>query len=148
MDSHSKSIFNSFWKKHYDEEVPSWVEVRKVVSHIGKFAQEKILEGFELQLPLRLGSIKISCRQLDIKYNDGKINLPINWKATKEYFKEHGVKKYIYHMNVHNDKICKVKWLPNGCNWKNKSYYVFKPCRQLKRNIAKKIINENTYYSK
>jgi|688.fasta_scaffold282318_2 hypothetical protein len=75
-----------------------------------------------------------------------KSNLPVNWKATKEYWQKNPKAKenkvLIYHLNDHSDGYrYRFSKAPLRHSIKNLAYYNFKPCRNNDRALAKQILN-------
>lgn len=75
-----------------------------------------------------------------------KSNLPVNWKATKEFWQKNPKAKenktLIYHLNDHSDGYrYRFSKVPIRQITKNLAYYNFKPCRQNDRALAKQILN-------
>lgn len=89
--------------------------------------------------------------KFDKKNNIVRSNLPVNWKATKEYWEQNPQAKLkktvIYHLNDHTDgyRFRFYKYYKAACP-KNIRYYNFKPSRKNDRLLAKHILNPNTKY--
>lgn len=121
-----------------------------------------IYEGRELNLPCRLGSIRIKKRAKSLKLReDGSVDtdhLSVNWKKTKlMWMKKYpdktpeeiaGIpieeKKLIYNLNEHTGKhTFKFYWDKVTNIIPNKTYYRIRIIRELRREIAKAIFNND-----
>lgn len=119
-----------------------------------KIANSIIKKSFELRMPYRLGFLRVKAFKQNIKFTeDGKLDTqknPIDWKATKDLWKELYPnktaaelkaipnKKLIVHVNEHsNGYTMKWHWDRRTSNLVNQSVYVFK---------AVKGIQDSSYY--
>lgn len=118
---------------HVDEKI-----YRKVLRRIMELiAKELIVEGSEVTLPSRLGSLQI----IKYKPKNKKKFINIDFKKTKEVFGEYNKgkdskdKKYVYHRNWHtNGYMVKLYWRKLvKANFKNKSKWAFDFTRPNKR---------------
>ena len=119
-----------------------------------KFLMEKLFEGHEVTLPLKMGTLEIVGRKQELKYNeDGKLLLPPNWGETKKLWesnpKAKEEKKLIYCLNEHTDGIrYSVRWSKDGMMVRNKMLYSLKLSRENKRRIHKEILKGKEYFVK
>lgn len=124
-------------------------------SKVIKMAHDLIAKGiiednFIFSPPYLKCRIRIKKYKQPVKFDEnGKIiksNLPVNWKATKEYWEKNPIAKekkiLIYHLNDHSDgyRYRFSKFLRKDSN-ANLRYYNFKPSRRHDRALAKHILN-------
>lgn len=81
---------------------------------------------------------------------DGKLvnTLPINYKETRQLWDTNPEAKenkiLIRYLNTHTSRhVFRIKALKRGNKYKNKVYYLFKPCRAFQRDLAKRILDED-----
>jgi len=125
---------------------------RDVITDFNLLVTDKIVEnGFEFITP-GFGRIAIFKRKSKIKkFEDGRFNLPINWKATFTLWKNDASakeqKKYIYHMNEHtNGWIAKIYWIRNKvipC-YDNLRNYEFQPVERFTKLVYPAIMYRNS----
>src|SRR3990167_6641957 len=107
-----------------------------------KVAEECIKDNFELRLPRRMGFIAVKKYKNKTKFKDNAgyrfFNIPVDWKATKEMWKEHPEakekKKVVFHKNEEtHGHILRFYWDNYTCPIKNKYGYYFKATRYNNR---------------
>lgn len=120
----------------------------KVIKEINKEIRNHIVDtGLEFKLPNGIGSIvlyKIKTKVVFKEDGTMKINHPIDYKATKELWKEDEEcrknKQVVRHMNNHsNGYSFRIRLLHKKKAIKNKSILKLRVNRQLKRNLAQNI---------
>jgi hypothetical protein len=127
----------------------------KQYGDIIRLAHELISKGiiedrFIFQAPYINCKFRIKKYKQKVKFDEnGKIvksNLPVNWKATNEYWEKNPKAKenkiVIYHLNDHSDGYrYRFYKSPMRKVIKNLIYYNFKPCRFNDRALGKFILN-------
>ena len=142
-------------KKHLSAEDGYWdlpLRLRKklnkplylvIVHSFTRFLIQKMLDGFTVWLPAKLGKMSIKGKYPKMVYNeDGTMvhNLAINYQETKKQ------KKKIYHFNEHTDgAIYKFYWERQGFKIKKEHYFIFKPAQSLRQTLNKEIKKGRTY---
>jgi hypothetical protein len=112
------------------KEAVSYTKYKKIVLVSNEILSDKILNGARVKLPYGLSDVFINKYKQDIKNKEGKINLPIDWKKTKEYGKK------IYHLNKHTDGYTfKWFWAKGDAKFKFKDLWAFKAVRKNTRKI-------------
>jgi len=118
-----------------------------------QFISEKVLEGENVELPVRMGNLQIVGKKINPKLdeNGNIMNLAPDWVRTKKLWdsdeQAKKEKQIVYHMNEHTNGIrYKVKWEKKRCGVPNKMMYIFKPTRTNKRKIWKNILSGKEYY--
>jgi hypothetical protein len=107
---------------------------KKVLTTSNQILSEKVLDGKRIKLPFGLSDVFINKYKQEVKNQDGKVNLPIDWKRTKEFGKK------IYHLNKHTDGfIFKWFWAKGDAKFKFKDLWSFKAVRKNTRAINNKI---------
>ena len=105
---------------------------KKINLTANTFLSEKILEGKRIKLPFGLSDVFINKYKQELKSKDGKLNLPIDWKKSKE------LGKRVYHLNHHTDGFTfKWFWAKSEAKFKFKELWAFKAVRKNTRAIKK-----------
>lgn len=118
--------------------------IKEFNSHLRDGLSDK---GADIVMPSRLGRVELRKIKTSVTIGpDGEIvnNLPTNWKATRELWKDNPVAKEnnvkIRFTNEHTDGYTfKISYLKSGANYKNKTMYKLRFNRLLKRNLSKSI---------
>jgi hypothetical protein len=141
--------------KEYSKESSNPVECKEFVSIANeymKFLFEKVLEGEEVTLPAKMGTLLITGRKRALKFNkDGVPMLPPNWGATKKLWERDpeakATKKVVYCLNEHTNGVSyKINWSKNRVPIENKIYYNLIMVRENKRAVNKKVTKEKKEY--
>ena len=151
-----KDIYAFYVKlKNDKKETPVEYNIfKKICTTINKkIISSVIQENYMFILPNKCGNISIrkyKTKLTEIKTINGTkiLNYPVDWKATKELWKEQpelAHKKVVYIENDHtNGYRFKFVWNTYNANFKNKRSVAFKPLRKNSRALAKEIkVNEN-----
>lgn len=124
-------------------------------NEFNKFLAEKVIEGYEITLPARLGTLSIIGKKQKIKVDEnGKIfGLAPDWVKTKELWdnnpKAKKEKKLLYHTNNHTDNtIYKFLWSKNRILITNKILYSLRMTRDNKRKVHSLVKNGKKYITK
>jgi hypothetical protein len=103
---------------------------------------------YDFKLPYSLGRIITRKYKPLVQYDEhGEVFIkrPIDWKSTKQLWVDYPhLKKiqFVYHTNPHsNGYVFVIIYRKRGCMFHNRLYYTAQVNRAIKRNIAKKIIN-------
>lgn len=143
--------------KRYFEEVKTPVEKKQFISITNgymEFLIQKVLEGEEVTMPARLGTLFIQGVKKKLKFNrDGIPMLPPNWAATKKLWDSNPdakvTKKIVYCLNEETDGVVyKLHWSKNRVPIENKLYYNFILTRANKRAIHQNIVQRKEYLIK
>lgn len=117
-----------------------------------KYLISKVLEGKEVTLPSRMGTLSILGKEQKIKFDEeGKIKgLAPDWVKTKKLWEENEEakvnKKLVYHTNSHTDNVrYKFLWSKKNVLVENKTLYSLRLTRTNKRAVHKEIINGAQY---
>lgn len=141
--------------KLYKESVENPVDIKTyliLTADYNKFLIDKVLEGKEVTLPSRMGTLSILGKEQKIRFNDeGKIvGLAPDWVKTKELWESNEEakkeKKLIYHTNSHTDNVrYKYLWSKRNVLVENKTLYSLRLTRTNKRAVHKKILEGAQY---
>lgn len=141
--------------KKYCSTTESPVDIKTyllIAAEYNKFLIEKVLLGYEVTLPARLGTLSIIGRKQQITVENGKIKgLAPDWVKTKKLWerneKAKQEKKILYHTNNHTDNVrYKFFWSKNKVLVTNKSLYSLRMTRNNKRAVHKILINNLKRY--
>lgn len=128
--SASLASYKDFCKTH--KTGLSYDQWRDIIYRFNELFRNYILEtGEKAKFPFGFGEFSINKkRRAKYKTINGKqyINLPIDWKKTKEKG------KYIYNFNFHTEGyFFGWKWFKTSARIKNIDLWYFKPCRATSR---------------
>lgn len=115
-------------------------EFYRIIRNINNLLAQELAIGKEINLPHRMGTLEIRKRPTRVAIVDGKLvtNLPINWDATLKLWcedEESFNNKTLVRQET--EDIFKVYYNKNKANYNNKSFYDFRPHRELKRKLSK-----------
>lgn len=116
-----------------------------------KFLMEKVFKGFEVTLPMRLGTLQILGKKQKIKFDkNGNPNLSPNWPKTKKLWEKcpecKKKKQRVYNTNEHSSGIrYRLTWSKKRVLIKNKILYSFILTRANKREIYRRILAGQEY---
>ena len=141
--SASKENYNHFCKKHPSIKL-SFDEWRQIIYSFTESFREYILEtGERARLPVGFGEFSINKKKRrKIKGVDGKefINLPIDWKKTKEKG------KVIYNFNYHTEGFFfGWMWFKDTARLKHLELWYFKPSRLTSRLLSHYLKSNEKY---
>ena len=141
--SASKENYNQFCKKHPSIKL-SFDEWRQIIYSFTESFREYILEtGERARLPVGFGEFSINKKKRrKIKGVDGKefINLPIDWKKTKEKG------KVIYNFNYHTEGFFfGWMWFKDTARLKHLELWYFKPSRLTSRLLSHYLKSNEKY---
>jgi nucleoid DNA-binding protein len=141
--STSKQSYEDFCKLHSSIKltIDAWKEI---IYTFNESFRDYILEtGEKAKLPYGFGDIAISKRKrkrTKIIHGEEFINLPIDWKKTREKGKT------IYNFNYHTDGyFFGWVWFKKTSRIKNSTLWYFKPTRASSRLLAHYINVNSTY---
>ena len=148
----------SSYKQYKETTTNEIVDSRTYIDYaneFNKFLAEKVIEGYEITLPARLGTLSIIGKKQKIKVDEnGKIfGLAPDWVKTKELWdnnpKAKEEKKLLYHTNNHTDNtIYKFLWSKNRILITNKILYSLRMTRDNKRKVHSLVKNSKKYITK
>lgn len=136
--SASRKNYKEFIKRNpYYKKRVSYRDFSNILYGFGTmFMEDRIMDGDIQKLPWGLGPIAVSSKKTKAEYidNEGKkrINLSIDWKATRE------AGERIYHMNEHTDgHRVSWYWSPVQATFKMSKLFSFEASDKNKRLLAK-----------
>lgn len=141
--SASKENYNHFCKKHPNIHL-SFDEWKSIIYTFNEGFKEYVLEtGEKAKMPFGFGEFAINKKKRrKIKGVDGKefINLPIDWKKTKEKGKR------IYNFNFHTEGyFFGWTWFKKTARLRHTSLWYFKPSRATSRLLSHYIKADDKY---
>lgn len=140
--SASRENYKSFCKKHPSIKL-SFDEWKNIVYTFNEEFKDYILEtGERAKLPFGFGEFSINKKKRRKKkgLNDEFVNLPVDWKKTKEKG------KIIYNFNYHTEGyFFGWMWFKETARLRNTELWYFKPCRNTSR-LLSHYINTNEKY--
>lgn len=119
-------------------------EYYKIIREVNTLLAEALSMGKEINLPYKMGILEIRKKPTRVSIVDGKLvtNLPIDWDTTLKLWSEdeesYNKKTLVY---LENEEVFKVYYNKKKANYNNKSFYEFRPTRELKRRLTKSIKN-------
>jgi nucleoid DNA-binding protein len=141
--SSSKENYNNFCKTHPSIKL-TFDEWRKILYTYMEDFKEYILEtGEKGRLPYGFGEFSVNKKKRrKVKGVNGKefINLPVDWKRTKERG------KIIYNFNYHTEGyFFGWIWFRESARIRNIGLWYFKPCRATSRLLSHYIKTNDKY---
>lgn len=115
-------------------------EFYRIIRRINDYLAEELSRGKEIKLPHKLGSLEIRKRPTRIAIVDGKLvtNLPIDWdKTLKLWYEDKEAFDNKTLIRFETEEVFKVYYNKQSANYNNKSFYDFKPNREIKRKLTK-----------
>lgn len=115
-------------------------EFYRIVRGINSYLAQELSLGKSINLPHRMGTLELRKRPSRVQIVDGKLvtNLPIDWDATLKLWCEdeesYNNKTLV---RIENEEVFKVYYDKRSANYNNKSFYEFRPHRELKRKLSK-----------
>lgn len=141
--------------KLYKQSVENPIDIKTyliLAADYNKFLIDKVLEGKEVTLPSRMGTLSILGKEQQIKFDEeGKVKgLAPDWVRTKELWELNpqakAEKKLLYHMNSHTDNVrYKFLWSKKNVLVENKTLYSLRLTRTNKRAVHQKILEGAQY---
>lgn len=113
-----------------------------IVRQVNNLIAENILNGEDIVLPHRLGTIELRKYNTKISIRDGKLitNLPIDWDRTlKLWSEDEEAYKDRTLVKMEEKEIFKVFYNKKSANYNNKSFMQFEVNRDLKRRLKQRI---------
>lgn len=148
-----KNIRTSFG--YYKKQTENPVDIKDyiaIVNNFNKFLMDKVLAGFEVVLPARLGVMSIIGTKQEIRFDaNGEPILPPDWVKTKELWEKNPEAKEkktrMFHTNDHTNGIrYKLLWSKRRVLVENKTLYSFRLTRTNKRAISTMVTVEGKEY--
>lgn len=119
-----------------------------------QFLIDKVIEGEEITLPARLGTLSIIGNKRKLRFSEeGKPILPPNWAKTKKLWdnnpKAKEEKKMVYCTNEETGGVVyKFLWSKNRVPIENKTLYALRMTRTNKRAVNSAIKRGKEYFIK
>lgn len=141
--SASKENYLDYCKNNPKIEI-TFKEWASIVEEFNESIREHILEtGDKVALPFRFGEITIikkKRKKVNVVGDKTFINLPIDWKKTKEKG------KVIYNFNYHTEGFFfGWKWFRSSVHIKQADLWYFKPSRKTSRSITEYLNKDPNY---
>lgn len=151
-----KNVRDSY--KLYKKLTTNPVDIKDYIiyaNEYNKFLMNKVLEGNEVTLPSRLGTLSIIGKKQKISFDEnGKIKgLAPDWVKTKQLWDSNQTakekKQIVYHTNSHTDNTrYKFFWSKQRILIQNKILYALKMTRDNKRKVHFLIKEGKQYITK
>lgn len=151
-----KNLRDSY--KLYKQDVKDPVDIKTyilIATEYNKFLMDKVLDGEEVTLPSRLGTLSIIGKKQKVSLDeDGKIKgLAPDWVKTKQLWDSNPQakekKQLLYHTNSHTDNTrYKFFWSKQRILIQNKILYSLKITRDNKRAVHNLILKGKQYITK
>ena len=141
--SSSKENYNNFCNKNPTLKI-TFDQWKNIIYSYNEYFKNYILEtGEKARLPFGFGEFSINKKKRKkLKTVDGKVvvNLPIDWKKTKEKGKR------IYNFNYHTEGFFfGWMWFKESTRIRNIDLWYFKPSRTTSRLLSHYIKTDNKY---
>ena len=120
-------------------------EFYTIIRQVNNYLAENILNGEDVVLPHRLGTIELRKYDNRVYVCNGKVvaNLPVDWDRTLKLWSEdeEEYKKRTL-IKMEEKETFKVFYNKRTANYENKSFMQFKINRDLKRSLKQRIKNK------
>jgi hypothetical protein len=142
------SDYYRFYKKKYKNKKVNRLVYNSMINEFNKYVRDRIsYKGDGYVFPFKMGKMELRKVKTVVKISeDGTIvnKLPVNWKDTKELWKESPAAKEnqikVRYTNEHTGGYAfRISYLRARANYKNKSIYQMQFNRQLKRTLSESI---------
>lgn len=113
-----------------------------IIRKVNKLLGESLINGEDVTLPYRLGSIEIRKygAKITIDSKGVRTNLPIDWdKTLKLWYEDQEAFENRTLIKVEEEEIFKIYYNKELANYNNKSFYEFKFNKDLKIRLKQKI---------
>lgn len=143
--------------KQYCKEVDNPVDIKTyllIAADYNKFLIDNVLEGKEVTLPSRMGTITVIGRKQNVRFEDGKVKgLAPDWVKTKKLWDENPEakkeKKLIYHTNSHTDNVrYRFFWSKARVLVENRTLYALRFTRGNKRAVHRAILDGKQFITR
>lgn len=114
-------------------------EFYRIIRKINSYLAEELSRGKEIRLPHKLGVLEIRKRPTRVSIINGKVvtNLPIDWDETlKLWYEDQEAFEKKMLVRIETEEVFKVYYNRQKANYNNKSFYEFRPNRELKRKLS------------
>lgn len=113
-----------------------------IIRRMNNLLADALIHGHDIELPCRMGIIEVRKYDARISIEGGKVktNLPIDWDRTlKLWSEDEEAYKERTLIKMEEKEIFSIFYNRTAANYKNKSFYEFRPNRQLKLMIKRRI---------
>lgn len=117
-----------------------------IIREVNKQICKELIKGKEIEFPNKMGSLELRKAPKRIQFENGKLktNLPIDWKKTLElWYEDEQAKEKKVLVRFDIDYVFKLIYNSNKASFNNKTFFQFRPHRQLKQLIAKECQSDN-----
>jgi len=142
----SKENYKKFCLKFSSINI-TYEQYKQIIYEYSYVFRDYILHsGEDAKLPWGLGSFRIVKKKpkysvIDPKTGKEHVNLPIDWKSTKE------LKKKVYHLNYHTDGYrCKWFWIRKNSRIHKCEIWSFKFSRTTSRALKAQLYKDPIYH--
>lgn len=151
----NRNLRDSYKKYLQTTENPIDVKSYVLINNLyNKFLMSKVLEGHEVTLPARLGTLCVLGTKSKVRYEDGQVKgLAPDWVGTKKLWDSNpeakAKKTLLYHTNAHTDGVrYKIHWSKSNVMVENKTLYALQLTRENKRSVHGAILEGKQYKTK
>ena len=113
-----------------------------IIRRMNNLLADALIHGHDIELPCRMGIIEVRKNDARISIEGGKVktNLPVDWDRTlKLWSEDEEAYKERTLIKMEEKEIFSIFYNRTAANYKNKSFYEFRPNRQLKLMIKRRI---------
>ncbi len=156
-DSNIRISYKLYKQLHTKEDSHLIVDIKTyidIANKYNKFLLDKVLDGEEVTLPAKMGTIYIRGSKQKIRFDENGLPLLApDWTKTLAYWKNNPQakedKKLLYCTNEHTDGVrYKIIWSKKRIMVENKTLYSLRLTRTNKRNISATIKKGKEYLIK
>jgi len=151
-----KNLRDSY--KQYCKTVDNPIDIKSyllITGDYNKFLTDKVLNGDEVTLPARMGTLSIIGKKQKVRFDSegNVVGLAPDWVKTKQLWESNPEakkeKKRVFHTNSHTDNT-RYRFLWSKCRVlvENKTLYSLRMTRDNKRAVHSKIKEGKQYTTK
>lgn len=111
----------------------------RIVSEVNRQILDLVLDGHEVQLPYRMGSLQLACAKARVTIEDGEIktNYRTDWKRTLRFlYEDEEARNAHKRIKRVQPLIYNVRYYKRGANFTNKRFYLFRPNRSVLKTLG------------
>lgn len=113
-----------------------------IIRTINDLFVEELLKGNDVTFPLRMGKLELRKRATSVDIVNGKVvnNMPVDWDRTLRLWAEdEEAYRDRFLVKIEEKEVFYINYSKGLATYNNRTYYQFIANRQLKRNLKKKI---------
>lgn len=115
-------------------------EFYRIIRKVNEYLVKELAKGKEIRLPHRLGVLEVRKCPIKLAIKDGKLvtNMPIDWSRTFQlWYSDEEAFNAKTLVRIETQEVFRIYYNKSTANYNNKSFYDFRPNRELKKQLSK-----------